>query len=258
MRKGWRSQTLPRRTRQKKFLIDSLSKAGREQRAADERRFLVIHDKKVAQRRKKWIQELEQKVIDTRAELRARTGAVGVGAAKFVLKKTSRPTALVGTVKVNTNFKIDSSGPFATNEAAEKLWEFVKNEKVKLYHTVPRTRNHSIRHTLEEAEAPARRITVVSPKERAKVMKRNAAKSLESRMKVDAISAMEDTADEDVSMRESMMMDAKKQLATKDGHEEVKMYASKNKTMEDNTLSIQKIFYLNLLHSPEMSCTFMR
>ena len=224
----------------KKFLIDSLSKAGREQRAADERRFLVIHDKKVAQRRKKWIQELEQKVIDTRAELRARTGAVGVGAAKFVLKKTSRPTALVGTVKVNTNFKIDSSGPFATNEAAEKLWEFVKNEKVKLYHTVPRTRNHSIRHTLEEAEAPARRITVVSPKERAKVMKRNAAKSLESRMKVDAISAMENTADEDVSMRESMMMDGKKQLATKDGYEEVKMYASKNKTREDNTLSIQK------------------
>ena len=224
----------------KKFLIDSLSKAGREQRAADERRFSVIHDKNVSRRRKKWIQELEQKVIDTRAELRARTGAVGVGAAKFVLKKTSRPTALVGTVKVNTNFKIDSSGPFATNEAAEKLWEFVKNEKVKLYHTVPRTRNHSIRHTLEEAEAPARRITVVSPKERAKVMKRNAAKSLESRMKVDAISAMENTADEDVSMRESMMMDGKKQLATKDGYEEVKMYASKNKTREDNTLSIQK------------------
>ena len=144
---------------------------------------------------------------------------------------------------MNTNFKIDSSGPFATNEAAEKLWEFVKNEKVKLYHTVPRTRNHSIRHTLEEAEAPARRITVVSPKERAKVMKRNAAKSLESRMKVDAISAMEDTADEDFSMRESMMMENWKEAVGYEGRiEEVKMYASKNKTMEDNTLSIQKIF----------------
>ena len=193
----------------KKYLIHSLSEVGKEQRAADEKRFSLIHDKKVAERRKKWIQELEQKVIDTRAELRARTGTAGIGASKFVMKKIAKPTGLVGKVKVNTNFKIDPSGPFASNEAAEKLWEFVKNEKVKLYHTVPRTRNHSIRHTLEEAEAPARRITVVSPKDRAEVMKRNALKSIETRTKLDLMSSMEYNSDEDETIHQSMMVDTK-------------------------------------------------
>ena len=47
----------------KKFLIDSLSKASREQRAADERRFLVIHDKKVAQRRKSGFKSLSKRLL---------------------------------------------------------------------------------------------------------------------------------------------------------------------------------------------------
>ena len=58
-------------------------------------------------------------------------------------------------------------------------------------------------------------------------MKRNAAKSLESRMKVDAISALENTVKEDTSMRESMMIDGKKQVAV-------------SKTSEHNSLSKQK------------------
>ena len=101
---------------------------------------------------------------------------------------------------MNTNFKID---PVAIRQMKRRNYGVCENEKVKLYHTVPRTRNHSIRHTLEEAEAPARRITVVSPKDRAEVRKRNALKSIETRTKLDLMSSMEYNSDEDETIHQN-------------------------------------------------------
>lgn len=166
----------------KEFLVSSISEQHATQRLHDKQRFTILHEREVRSRRKQWINELEMRVNDARSELLARTGQIGMNNSRTKIRGSkTKPNALVSKIKVNKNFKIDPSGPYATHEAAAKLWNFMKDEKVKIFHTMPRSENHSIRHSLEEAEAPARRIIVVSPKDRASVMKKNAYKNINMR-----------------------------------------------------------------------------
>jgi hypothetical protein len=169
----------------KEFLVSSISEQHATQRLHDEHRFTILHEREVMSRRKQWINELEIRVSDARSELLARTGQIGINNSRTKIRcSKTKPNALVSKIKINKNFKIDPSGPYATHEAASKLWNFMKDEKVKIFHTMPRSENHSIRHSLEEAEAPARRIIVVSPKDRASIMKKNAIKNINMRDRI--------------------------------------------------------------------------
>merc|ERR1711991_754049 len=80
----------------------------------------------------------------------------------------------------------------------------MKDEKVKLYHTVPRILNHSTQHILESAEAPPRRVVVVSPKQRAKYMKQNAHKNIAMRERLSKESANPSVFAEEQAFRDSI------------------------------------------------------
>ena len=188
----------------KDFLVASMSEATAEQRVQDNKRFSVIHDTEVMSRRRQWINELEARVQNTRAELLARTGKVALRTGIVLKNVRTKPKGIVGKIQVNKNFKIDPSGPYATNEAAARLYNLMKDEKVKLYHTVPRALNHSMHHSLESAEAPARRIIVVSPKQRASVMKHNAQKNIAMREKLSRESSNPSVCMEERTFRESI------------------------------------------------------